>query len=178
VRLDDLELPASQLDRALPVDPGSHVLIVSAEGCADSRSLVTLQEGEQRTVTVAPGLARAEAPLRDRAPVRSRERERRSRWPLLVGVSGVALGITGGILVALAHSDFDDLSKTCMPICAHSVVDGVKAKETAGYVFVGGGAAAVATSLIWWLSSTVAPEAMGHLQIRPTVGGLMVSRAF
>jgi hypothetical protein len=55
VKRDGTLLGAPSLGVALPVDPGRHMVVVSANGRQDREIEVTIQDREQRTVTVEPG---------------------------------------------------------------------------------------------------------------------------
>jgi tetratricopeptide (TPR) repeat protein len=73
--------------------------------------------------------------------------------PLVLSAGAVALLATGGTLVALARSDYDDLLKQCGAAgdCAPDRYNGAKQKESIGYVLLGVGTAAAATAVIVWL---------------------------
>jgi hypothetical protein len=54
-RRDDVEIHAASFDVPLPVDPGEHTIVVSAPGRDAKQTVITLKEGEQRTLVVEPG---------------------------------------------------------------------------------------------------------------------------
>jgi hypothetical protein len=55
VRLDTAHLPGGALGTDLPVDPGSHVVVVTAPDRADRSYPVEIREAEQQHLAVAPG---------------------------------------------------------------------------------------------------------------------------
>jgi hypothetical protein len=57
VSLDATALGAASLGFALPVDPGTHHVVVSAEGRPSKELDVPIREGEQRELLVEPGPA-------------------------------------------------------------------------------------------------------------------------
>jgi hypothetical protein len=56
VRRDGVELGPASLGVALPVDPGSHTVLVSTPGHYDGTFAVTLKEGESSVLTVGSGI--------------------------------------------------------------------------------------------------------------------------
>jgi hypothetical protein len=52
---DGVDLGAAEFGTAIPVDPGKHLIVVSAAGRADATFAINLSEGEQKTIDVAPG---------------------------------------------------------------------------------------------------------------------------
>jgi hypothetical protein len=61
VSRDGIELGSASLGLALPVDPGDHVITVSAPGRAQNRLVVALKEGERRELVLDAGAADAGA---------------------------------------------------------------------------------------------------------------------
>jgi hypothetical protein len=56
-RRDNVEIHAASFDVPLPVDPGDHTIVVSAPGREAKTTVVTMKEGETRTLPVEPGPA-------------------------------------------------------------------------------------------------------------------------
>jgi hypothetical protein len=52
---EKVQLGHASIGRAFPVDPGRHVITVTAPGRRSHRIVVSLREGEQMVVTVGPG---------------------------------------------------------------------------------------------------------------------------
>jgi hypothetical protein len=55
VTRDGIEVGSASFGLSIPVDPGEHQVVVKAEGHQERRYEVALQEGEQKTLKVAPG---------------------------------------------------------------------------------------------------------------------------
>jgi hypothetical protein len=104
---DGVELGSASLGTALPVDPGEHVVVVSAAGRADRSFKVIVSEREIRALEVEPGELVAASPAErpalsvtaDSGPAKP------SRSPTLgyvvggVGVVGLIVGAVAGVLV-------------------------------------------------------------------------------
>lgn len=93
--------------------------------------------------------------------------------PYVVGAAGAATAIAGALLVSSARSDYDQLQKTCAPLCpAASWSDG---KEKAGWALVAVGAAAAAGGAVWAIRG-------GHDQRRawvaPSLAGIVAGGEF
>ena len=157
-RLGELELKAASFGAKLPVDPGEHTLVVSAQGHADASFELTAVEGQTTPVEVEPG-AQDTAPAAQSAPVESAEPapERPLFTPLRIGgVVAGGLGVVslalGGIFTAQAVSKNDDSmadcdGNVCGPEGKESRLDAQSAGNAAtatvilGVVLVGAGAA-------------------------------------
>lgn len=106
VERDGVVLGAPSLGVPLPVDAGSHALVVKAKGHADARANVVLAEGESKTLEVEAGAVVQEAAVVQTAPVE----ERRHVSPLVwagfgAAAVGVAVGTVTGIKALGAGSD-------------------------------------------------------------------------
>jgi hypothetical protein len=62
VALDDVELVSSSLGVSVPIDPGTHRLVVRAAGRIDHVVAIAIGEAEQREVLAAPGPEAASPP--------------------------------------------------------------------------------------------------------------------
>lgn len=112
ITLDGSALDAAALGAAVAVDPGDHVLVVSAPGQLEQRSTITLAESERREVTLAPGLVPA-------AVATSSATATAALTPVVtppppaadlrtvgfvsagIGLAGfIAFGVTGGVIAA------------------------------------------------------------------------------
>ena len=60
---DNVDLGAAALGREFPVDPGTHVLTVRAPGLDETRTVVTLAEGESKVLELAPAVPAAVTPI-------------------------------------------------------------------------------------------------------------------
>jgi hypothetical protein len=193
--LDGTELPAESTN-SLPVDPGSHHLLLSAAGKqAWSASFVVMGDGQTVTLTApeledlpveprtTPGqpapLARAPAP-------EPSERNRTSPWRtagFVVGSAGVvSLGV-GAYFGLSALSRMSDARKHCSspPSCTdpgavRSSQDATSAALRAD-VFLGAGLVAVATGVILITTSRSHPERGATLYLAPRGQGGMLGAA-
>jgi len=124
---DGVEL-GNGLGRALPVDPGVHVVVVSASGVADRTYTVELARGEERDMEVARGAAPvATRPIRPVALVLGG-----------VGIAALSTGATTGV-IALGELSGPDAS---------AYVDRARALTLATEVGLGVGLALVTVSLV------------------------------
>jgi hypothetical protein len=63
VTRDAIELRQASLGASLPLDPGTHQVVVSAPGYSERRFVVEIKEGEQKQLVVGPGPAVKPAPV-------------------------------------------------------------------------------------------------------------------
>lgn len=113
---DDVELRAGAFDVALPIDPGTYVFLVRADGREPSTETVTVREGETRTVTLhlGPPLASKAAPAKmtvapaaGSPPAPMSRRRAFGIGALAMGGAGVVTGLVTGIMVGSAASTYD-----------------------------------------------------------------------
>jgi hypothetical protein len=106
VTRDGVELGAASLGTPLPVDPGEHVVVVSAPGRADRPFKLIVSEREIRALEVAPGEPSAAPPetkpkeTQPLPPAPAIHHESKTLGYVLGGV-GIAGFVTGGIAGAL-----------------------------------------------------------------------------
>ena len=106
----------------------------------------------------------SDAPPVNDQPVRPRGRIYKA--PLVLGLSALALGITGAGLSGWAHSEYNQLHDTCgnTGTCTVSSYDAARSTSRAGYALIGLSGATFASALIVWLverrpNHPVAPSA-------------------
>ena len=183
----DGRLIRQRLDgKAIPLDPGEHVLRYERAGSAPITDKVLIREGEQRRALVvrfpgandtakatakelpAGGIA-APAP---RVPV--------ATWVL--GGLGIAAGGVVGYFGYSARRDFDQLKEGCdKGACDLQLAETDKRERLITNVALGVGGAALGAALIVFLArprSAPAPApapAPARLQIVPTPGGAMAT---
>jgi len=109
VERDGIELGSASLGTSLPVDPGSHVIVVTSPGHEPKRFSLTLAEADRKTLRVSPGRTmEGGAPTPTPPPPGSPEarahfdepaRPRILPWVIAgVGAAGVVVGaVTGGL---------------------------------------------------------------------------------
>ncbi len=108
---DGVELGAASLGTPLPVDPGEHVVVVSAPGRAERSFNVIVSEREIRALEVDAGEAIATPPSEPRPLV---ERAPAPRSPVLgyavggMGVAGFVTAAVAGVLVLQKKGVVDD----------------------------------------------------------------------
>jgi hypothetical protein len=120
VSRDDVTLGAASLGTPLPVDPGTHVISVSAPGTRTRALSVSIAEGRQRSIEVAPGPALpAGSNAHDTGgSARAHGSDHRTLGYVIggVGVAGLAVGAITGAMVLGKKSTVDnncDAAKRC-----------------------------------------------------------------
>lgn len=165
---NDTVLGDAALGVALPVDPGTHVIIARARGYADAREVVTLREGDVRVVDLARGPAlpgeKASPPAVPSAP----KTTQRTLGIVLgaVGVVGIGVGTVFGVV---AKSTYDDARTHCPSGPNSCDLTGVSRGDTAygqaavSTVAVVAGGAFLASGLALYLTAprsvAIAPSA-------------------
>jgi tetratricopeptide (TPR) repeat protein len=113
LHVDGQEWPRAAWDVAMPVDPGQHEAVYRDAERELSHGEITLQEGEQQTLTLSPMAVAEAAPVAsqpDSAPAAPRKPLYKN-WMLWTGV-GVAL-VAGAVAVAVVSTRGD---KTEAPV--------------------------------------------------------------
>jgi hypothetical protein len=187
VACDGVELRPDALGRAIPLDPGTHVFVVQAEGRASSRREVLLAEGQQATLTLGPGpAAEKSAPSSLRAPAAARAEPGSTRRTLGVGAlaiggAGLLTGVVTGIMTASAASTYKEhcFERICDAEGADAASRGKTLEVVSPIAFVVGALGAGAGTYLL-LTSKRAPSA--QLTVTPTVSardaGLAVGGSF
>ena len=178
VSRDDVELGSASFGSPLPVDPGAHVVHVTAAGHAESQVVVTLAEGEKKSIEVKPGprivspVVSAAAP----APVAASRSKRTWGWISMgVGAAGVAGAVATGLLMA---RDKNTVEEHCTQdhICDAVGYDAAQSGQKLlipNVVLWGLGATGVGVGAYLLLSSREAKSTTA-LTVRATNGGSMV----
>jgi hypothetical protein len=112
VSRDGTALGSVSLGVPLPINPGNHVVTVSAPGHADARYEIRLAEGAQQTLDVRAGAAQPtpSPPSPEQAPVTPRASsgslQKTFAWVSLgIGVVGVGVGSVFGVLAIKKNHD-------------------------------------------------------------------------
>lgn len=171
VKLDDAPLAKESIDADMPVDPGNHVVVVSAAERPERRYEVKLAEGESSSLTVEPGFGNAAPPGGDTWWTGTRV------VGVVVGSVGVvSLGI-GAITGSAALGTKSDLEKLC-PVpssCTQAGVDQArtgKALSVASTVGLLVGAAAVGAGVVLVLTGgSQSRKPVAAVQLSPLPGG-------
>jgi hypothetical protein len=171
VMRDDVQLGQASFGLAIPVNPGTHVIIVLAPGHKEKRTTIGLKAGEAETVTLHPGEADAFAPIV--APPVSRDdsssngdagttggngQEIAGVVLGTVGILGIGAGAVTGIMVLGKKSTIDDPThcNQTTHVCDATGVSAANAGKTLSVVstvaFAAGGAALVAGAVLFFTS--------------------------
>lgn len=146
---DGIELKGASLDTALPVDPGKHLIEVSAPGHAPRVYEFSLDEGEKRTRVVEPGKRLDGSSGGDVSADTGSGSGKRTLGFVLggIGVAGLAVGAVTGVMVLDKKSTVDencDSSKRCNAEGADAAESGKTLGTVSGVSFVIGGVALAA----------------------------------
>ena len=111
---ENVELGEATFGRPLPVDPGKHVITITAPGRQDEHKTIVLGEGDDKTLTVSPG-----APLEPDGPppkppivdagVNDGSSQRTMAYVLGgVGAAGVLAAAVSGVMLMNSRKSVDD----------------------------------------------------------------------
>ncbi|HEX7665643.1 MAG TPA: hypothetical protein VF407_14050 [Polyangiaceae bacterium] len=129
--IDGVAIANAAAGRALPLDPGAHDLVVSADGFEPSRSTIVVREGEKSRPIVVRLAPLENAVTTGPAPSEERSVPSRSNVPLVVSGAIALAGATGFAVFGLwGQSERSHLDATCAPseTCASSDVSAVRTK--------------------------------------------------
>lgn len=160
IEIDSVEIGNAQLGSAIPVDPGTHVVIAKLNGTEVGRQTVTLAEGESKSVKLTVKLP--DAPKKPKEPVEDPDPPKKEEPPppppskapaiaaIGVGVVGLALG---GVFIGLAAGNADKLKAQCggdtsCPSSAKPLADEGKTFEGVSVAMFAVGAIGVGTGII------------------------------
>jgi hypothetical protein len=97
VSRDGVLLGAASIGAPLPVDPGEHVIVVSAPAFDGRRSVIEVRPGEHRNIEVSIGAGEKVPIVQPAAGTADQARAQRTTG-LVVGGAGVAGLVVGGVL--------------------------------------------------------------------------------
>jgi hypothetical protein len=162
VRRDEEDLGDPSLGVALPVNPGAHVVVVSAPGRLDRRLAFTIDPGQSMQIVAEPGPEKRQPPART------------AGW-ITGGVGLAALG-AGAVFGALALHEKTESNAHCSAGACNDVA-GLDAYESArnygrvsDVVFGGGVLALAAAAILIFTSRDQAESTSGQLVV--SVSGL------
>jgi len=146
VREGDTEYSGAAFGVPLPVDPGKHDFVVVAPGHENRTMSVELREGTTSTMEMVPGAESAAPPVGEGAPVESGGAApapqtaepaptgfgRRQLGFVLggVGIAGLGVGVTAGILTLGKKSTTDSQCDPGRQICSQEGHDAASAGRT------------------------------------------------
>jgi hypothetical protein len=159
VSRDGVVLGAASLGVSLPLDPGSHTVVVQARGHDDRQTEVRLAVGESKRLEVEIGpavAAKVAAPPPDNGPGREAKPGPLSRPLVLVGGGLGTLGVLVGSITGAMALGAGGRAKTACPDlqCSASALDDVHSGRTlgtvstVGFVVAGVGVVLVAYGLL------------------------------
>ena len=176
VTRDGVALGAASMGVALPMNPGTHTLVVHAKGHEDRAESVTLAEGENKRVDLKMGGLRVEKPATASAP--GGDREARGMSPLVfvgfgTAIVGVGVGVGTGILAFGKASTAKDAcpNERCTPIGMEAVDSGRTLAAISTIAFIVGGVGA-GIGLYGLLFVKPAAGSSVAVSIGPTSGAL------
>jgi hypothetical protein len=174
VKRDDVDLGPGSLGVALPVDPGAHIIVVTADGYDGKTTTVSLTDGEVSEILVGPG---AKHPPPPPPPPPAAPGPPPSSWSTQktlaivstgLAAAGVAVGTTFGFMAKSANSaslanGACDANNGCLPAGLSNRDDAVRDGNVSTIAFVAGGAF-LATGVVLWI---IAPS-RSHAEARPS----------
>ena len=177
VRIDGVELGEASFGVPLPMDPGSHELVLLLPGGAESqRSSFALREGEHsdmpiRLTGTGSSTQPVEQPSAAGEPFAPGGSQR--KWAYVagsVGVAGVAFGAVTGIITLSKKSTANANCNDKLGVCNQAGVDANESGKTFAVlsgVGLGVGVVGLATGAYLWLTDTPASakEARAHSSI-------------
>lgn len=151
VEVDGVVVAPGEID----VDPGEHVVRVSAPGMSSAERRIVVATGHRGTESFQLEPA-ADAPRPPAAPPRSPGASRASVGPYVLGGFGAGAVVAAGVLSAIGWSDFDAMRSTCAPGaggpgCAADRVGAVETKWQIAGVLAGAGVLALGGAVLWRL---------------------------
>lgn len=171
VRIDGVELGEASIGVSLPMDPGTHELVLLApQGGRQQRSSFELREGQHATVPVRialePSVTAEPAPRDDAASGRSVSARRIGALVAGgVGIAGVTTGAVTGLITLdkknTADRNCDDGARTCNP-SGVAANDSGRKFAVASSIGFGVGVAALATAAYLWLTEPAPPLRGSH----------------
>lgn len=168
---DGVELKSASLSTELPLDPGPHVVEVTAPGHGKRLYQLTLSEGERALRVVGPGPASEGGGDADSSVSTSSSGTKTLGWVLGgVGVAGLAVGAVTGMMVLDRKSTVDencDSAKRCNQTGADAAESGRTLGTVSGVSFVVGGLA-LAAGAYFILSSDSSERPQSAVVVAPT----------
>jgi hypothetical protein len=187
VQRDGVMLEGASLDNALPVDPGHHVIVASADGFESKTFTIDLKESEKQRIEVGPGAKLpepAKKPASSTTFVSSTSDATRSSsstrtWGYVVGglgVVGLGIGTVYGFVALSKNSESKsngacDANNFCDAAGKAARDDARRAGNVSTFAFVVGGVAVAAGAVLILAgpSSSSKPDA-ARIEAAPLVG--------
>ena len=172
VRIDGIELGEGSIGIALPMDPGSHELVLMrAPGVDEQRSSFVLAEGQHANVPVrfvVKPIAEAAPAAPDEASTSGGSLSTRRVWTVVaggIGLAGVTTGAITGVITldkkSTANRNCNDDSRVCNT-AGVAANDSGRKFAIASSVGFGVGIAGLATAAYLWLTEPAAAPSSSH----------------
>jgi hypothetical protein len=151
---DGAPLDSAAIGTLVPIDPGTHVLVVHVDGRRDEKLEMKMAEGERREVSLHAGPLLPPPPVVVRAPEQHGLGGRRVAGLVVMGLGALALG-GGGVTGGIALGTQSESDKTCSNgVCTdqHGIDMHEQAKTqalVADILFAAGGAFVVAGAVLF-----------------------------
>ena len=174
ITIDGSSVSAAVIGTAIPLDPGSHTVRVTATGKVPfEKTFDLVEKGPATTVDVvlvegATTTAGADTitprPVGDDAKDTPTTKGGAGPWPWIIGGVGVVAFAGAGFMYAKRSSTISDLDATCggdrskCPQSKSDVADSGKTYTTVGNVLLGVGAAALVTAVVLLIVSPSSSE--------------------
>lgn len=158
------------------IDPGTHTIVVSADGHRPQRAQITIAETETKTVALELVALPARAGDRPPEPVLSVPEAKRSTAPAValfaIGGLGLAAGVAGAVNVATKSYALENACSefVCPPESERDIRDAKTwaTVSTVGFVTAGVG---LAGGILWLVTGrSGGPPAPTRAGVRPSVG--------
>ncbi|MFO0613008.1 MAG: hypothetical protein U0414_10490 [Polyangiaceae bacterium] len=177
--VDDQPVAASE---AVPVDPGRHVVKLSAAGRANATVEITLEEGERKDVPIAPGALdtkKEDTPVTPPPAKIEPSPPAPSAGQRIAGfvIGGVGLATLGGalgmaFLANSTHDDFEEAKSAGQP--TGDIADKGRTVNVVEGALLGIGGAALVTGVIVVLTAPKAgpskPASVADIRVVPSLG--------
>jgi hypothetical protein len=188
VQRDGVMLEGASLDNALPVDPGHHVIVASADGYASKTFTIDLKESEKQRIEVTPG---EKLPEPVKTPTSStivstssttsdapRSSSSTRTWGYVIGglgVVGLGIGTVYGFVALSKNSESKsngacDANNFCDAAGKAARDDARRAGNISTFAFVVGGVAVAAGAVLILAGPSSSKPDAARIEAAPLVG--------
>jgi hypothetical protein len=189
VKRDGVAIRSAQWSSPIPIDPGTHAILVEASGMKPWETSVTIGANADTKRVEVPALEKKEAepappPLVVAPPPVEKPPQRSGSGQRIAGVvvigAGLAAAGIGAYFGVRAISSANDANKRCTPeLCTDPAAirsnNDAKGSALAADILIVAGAAVAATGFVIVL---LAPSASASAQLTPSLGGAMLRGTF
>jgi hypothetical protein len=191
VASDGTVVEAAALGVDVGVNPGAHVLTVSAPGYAERRFDVSLEEGARKEVEVEPGAKlqpdasnAATSPAATTAGPAAPEGVAPKTSPnralaysvLAVGAAGVTVGVVTGLAAGSKHTtlagECDSQGGACPPGSQGDINSFYTLRTASTVAYAIGAAGLVGGAVLWFTAPSPRSDAAAHVWLGPASAGI------